>query len=103
MFMTLELPVLLKDVSTELSFAAAYFFPGIDDKNILRVRGDLIVPVGLRAAAIARRLRRACGFTISPLGLNDWSAVRVMQKARKRVVRDRIRYNREANLPDVEL
>lgn len=102
MFMTLELPVLLKDARTVISFFAADAFPGLDDRNVLRVRRDHIVPVGLRAAAIARRLRRACGFYRSPLGLNDWSAVRVMQKARKRAVRESIRDSREANMPDLQ-
>ncbi|CAH0139205.1 hypothetical protein SRABI106_00176 [Rahnella aquatilis] len=87
MFMTLEIPVILQDARQQITQQTEYIFPEIDDHDYLRIRGSHIAPIGLRAAAIARRLRRKSGFFDSPLSNDHWSAVHVMQRVRKRGLR----------------
>lgn len=95
MFMTLEIPTILRDVQQQIAQETEHLFPGIDDHYYLRIRGGRITPVGLRAAAVARRLRRKCGFFDSPLSSDHWSAVHVMQRVRKLAVRNKIKDNLE--------
>jgi len=95
MFMTLEIPTILRDVHQQIVQETEHLSPGTDDHNYLRIRGGNITPVGLRAAAVARRLRRKCGFFDSPLSSDHWSAVGVMQRARKLAVRTKIKNNQE--------
>lgn len=87
MFRTREIPILLQDAHMHIVNRTENLLYGADSSEILRIRGEAVSPVGLRAASVARKLRRQCDFPISPLSEGEFSATRTLQKVRKRQIR----------------
>ncbi|MCH5052206.1 hypothetical protein [Pectobacterium aquaticum] len=87
MFRVMEIPVMLLDARTSILNKCEQLSYGADSTAILRIRSDNITAVGLRAASVARRLRRLCGFPDSPLSDGEYSTTQVLLNVRKRQVK----------------
>lgn len=90
MFRTLEIPVMLQDARVRILNHTDNLSYGIDSRVIFQIRGESVAPAGLRAASVARKLRRQCGFPSSPLSEGEYSATRTLQKIRKRHIKNEI-------------
>lgn len=87
MFRVMEIPVMLLDARTSMLNESEHLSHGADSAAILRIRSENITAVGLRAASVARRLRRLCGFPESPLSDGKYSTTQVLLNVRKRQVK----------------
>ncbi|MBN3262927.1 hypothetical protein [Pectobacterium brasiliense] len=87
MFRVMEIPVMLLDACTHILNESEHLSYGADSMAILRIRSENMTEVGLRAAAVARRLRRLCRFPESPLSDGAYSTTQVLLKVRKRQVK----------------
>lgn len=90
MFRTMEIPVMLQDARVRILNHTDNLLYGMDSRAIFQIRGESVAPSGLRAASVARKLRRQCGFPASPLSEGEYSATRTLQKARKRQIKTEI-------------
>lgn len=97
MFRTMEIPVMLKDAHVRILNCTHNLLYGMDSQAIFQIRGESVAPSGLRAASVARKLRRQCGFPTSPLSEGDFSATRTLQKVRKRYIKTEIQSRRDAD------
>ncbi|MBK5017266.1 hypothetical protein [Pantoea sp. S62] len=103
MFRTREIPVMLQDALVRIINHTDHLSYGMDSHAILQIRGESVAPAGLRAASVARKLRRQCGFPSSPLSEGDFSAVRTLQKVRMRCIRNVIRSKCSINSEEYNL
>ncbi|HCI6191194.1 TPA: hypothetical protein NPO42_000950 [Klebsiella quasipneumoniae subsp. similipneumoniae] len=87
MYRIMELPVMLLDTHVHIRNCSEHLTYGNDSSELIRIRARYVTPLGLRAASLARRLRRQCGFPASPLSEGPHSVSRVLLAERKRHIK----------------